>query len=624
MSVTFGKLWLDGDGPGGHSTWRIEAQPHVMIRLKRIFDRAVKSHGEVWLKNTDEICRDLLWFIQRYPLELSDEDFQRIEGAASAFDRRAQMFEQLLGGVLVPQKFDLVLPLREYQSVAAELALRTRGLLIADDVGLGKTVEVIAMLTDPRTRPALIVTLTHLPIQWQREFTKFAPQLRTHIIKKGTPYPLDRLPGKHDFLRPKRQMPDVFITNYHKLSGWVDVLAGMIKTIAFDEVQELRRSDSDKSRAAREIAAKAEFRVGASATPIYNYGGEFFNVIDVLRPDALGTREEFLREWCKGYGQSDQKASISEPKAFGAYLREQGIMIRRTRKDVGRELPDVIKIPTYVECNTKALDEAQDAASELARIILAKDTAWEQRGKASREFDMRMRQATGIGKAPFIAEFIRMLVENGENPVVFAWHRAVYDILMDRLKNLHPVLYTGSESPVQKEESRKAFIEKRAQVLIMSLRSGAGLDGLQGHTHTVVIGELDWSPGVLEQCIGRVHRDGQDESVVCYYLLSDEGSDPVISDVLGIKRQQIEGVRNPDAELVEQLQTDDDHIKRLAESYLKRHQRKLPPTDELPENVIPLVPTGVAACEPPPEDDLEEVVEPPPESDPEPELEGET
>jgi hypothetical protein len=111
---------------------------------------------------------------------------------------------------------------------------------------------------------------------------------------------------------------------------------------------------------------------------------------------------------------------------------------------------------------------------------------------------------------------------------------------------------------------------------------------------------------------------------VVYYLLAEEGSDPVISDVLGLKRQQLEPVRNPDAELVEKLQTDDDHIKRLAESYLKRHQRKLPPTDELPENVIPLVPTGVAACEPPPEDDPEPVVEPLPESDPEPELEGET
>jgi SNF2 family DNA or RNA helicase len=624
MSSTFGKLWLDLDGTGGHPTWRIDARPHVLVRLKRIFDRAVKRGDEVWLKNTDEICRDLLWFIQRYPLEVSDGDLQRIEGGAEAFDRRAETFQAILNGTLTLRKFDLALPMREYQKIAAELALRTHGLLIADDVGIGKTLMGIGMLIQPETRPALIVTLTHLPLQWQRELVKFAPKLRTHIIKSRTPYPLDRLPGKHDFLRPKRQMPDVFITNYHKLTGWVDVFAGMIKTVIFDEGHELRRSASEKYQAAKQIADKAQWRAALTATPIFNYGGEFFNVIDVLRPDALGTREEFLREWCKGYAQREDKASISDPRAFGSYLREQGLMLRRTRRDVGRELPEVVKIPHYIECDSKVLDAAQDAASELARIILAKDTAWEERGKASREFDQRMRQSTGIAKAPFIAEFIRMLVENGERPVLFCWHRAVYDLLMERLKGLHPVLYTGSESPAQKEESRKAFIEGRAQVLIMSLRSGAGLDGLQDHAHTVVFGELDWSPSVLEQCVGRLHRDGQGEAVVVYYLLAEEGSDPVISDVLGLKRQQLEPVRNPDAELVEKLQTDDDHIKRLAESYLKRHQRKLPPTEELPENVIPLVPTGGGAYGSPPEADPEEVVEPPPEADPEPELEGKT
>jgi SNF2 family DNA or RNA helicase len=588
VSITYGKLWLSGDDARAH--WVIDARPHVMVRLKRMFDRAVKSRGEIWIKNTDEICRELQWFMQRFPLEVSEEDLQRIEGGAAAFNRRAETFDGIINGTMEARKFDLALPLREYQRIAADLALRSHGLLIADDVGLGKTAEIIAMLTDPRTRPALIVTLTHLPLQWQREFRKFAPSLMTHVIKARTPYPLDRLPGPHDFIRPKRRFPDVLITNYHKLSGWAEVLAGVVKTIAFDEVQELRRSTSDKSQAAREIAEKADFRVGASATPIYNYGGEFFNVIDVLCPDALGTREEFLREWCKGYGNNQQKASIEDPKAFGTYLREQGIMLRRTRKDVGRELPDIIKVPHYIDCNPKALEEAQDAASELARIILAKDTGWEQRGKASREFDQKMRQATGIGKATFAAEFIRMLVENGENPVCFCWHRAVYDIINEKLKGLHPVMYTGSESPVQKEAAFKEFIEGRSKVFLMSLRSGAGLDGLQGVSHTVVFCELDWSFGVHEQCEGRVLRDGQDEPVVSYYLLADEGSDPIVSEVLGFKRQQIEGVRNPDADLVEKLQGGDDRIKRLAEAYLDRHKRKPVPVEQLPENVIPLRP----------------------------------
>jgi SNF2 family DNA or RNA helicase len=97
---------------------------------------------------------------------------------------------------------------------------------------------------------------------------------------------------------------------------------------------------------------------------------------------------------------------------------------------------------------------------------------------------------------------------------------------MDRLKDYAPALYTGTESSNQKDEARRRFIEGKAPVLIMSLRSGAGLDGLQHHARTVVFGELDWSPGVHDQCAGPLHRDGQSEPVVADYLLADEGVRP--------------------------------------------------------------------------------------------------
>ena len=107
----------------------------------------------------------------------------------------------------------------------------------------------------------------------------------------------------------------------------------------------------------------------------------------------------------------------------------------------------------------------------------------------------------------------------------------------------------------------------------MSLRAGAGVDGLQHHARTVVFGELDWSPGVHEQCIGRIHRDQQSDPVVAYFLIADSGSDPIVADVLGLKREQVERVRDPDGDLVEQLAVDPNHIKRLAEQFLERKGR---------------------------------------------------
>lgn len=185
-----------------------------------------------------------------------------------------------------------------------------------------------------------------------------------------------------------------------------------------------------------------------------------------------------------------------------------------------------------------------------------------------------MRQATGIAKAPYVAEFVRMLLESeSEAKVVLAgWHRAVYDIWLEELKAYQPVLYTGTESERQKEESKRKFIDGLSQVLIISLRSGAGLDGLQySGCRTVVNGELDWSPAVHEQLEGRLDRDGQPGSVLSYYLISDFGSDPVVADVLGVKRQQLEGLRDPDGQRgLARLDTGGAHVKRLAEEFLKR------------------------------------------------------
>ena len=267
-------------------------------------------------------------------------------------------------------------------------------------------------------------------------------------------------------------------------------------------------------------------------------------------------------------------------------------MLRRTRQEVGRELPPLTRVPHYVDAHLGALHEVSAACRELALYILGQGEKPEhllrpvQEGDegdpveassrnsghllASRELSWRLRQATGLAKAPFVADFVRMIVESGERVVLYGWHREVYRIWMERLANLSPVLYTGSETPREKDVAKEDFLAGRARILVMSLRSGAGLDGLQAACRTVVHGELDWAYGVHEQGEGRVYRDGQSDPVLSYFLTTDVGSDPVVMDALGIKREQLEGVRDPNAALVRKLQIDPERVKRLAEAYLQQ------------------------------------------------------
>jgi hypothetical protein len=115
--------------------------------------------------------------------------------------------------------------------------------------------------------------------------------------------------------------------------------------------------------------------------------------------------------------------------------------------------------------------------------------------------------------------------------------------------------------------------------MIMSLRSAPGVDGIQSVCRTVVHGELDWSPGVHEQCDARPHRDGQTDPVASYYLVADSGSDPVVADVLGLKRGQIEGLRDPGGALAERMAADGTHVRRLAEAYLRQRGFPAPQTE---------------------------------------------
>jgi superfamily II DNA or RNA helicase len=545
--------------------WVIACQPHVRIRLKRVFANVDKGqHERLYLSDHPQWCRELAWFLQRFPMAMADEDRAYLEARAAAHEQRERDLATMLGEGYVPQAFELALPPREYQAFAADLLLKSGSLLLADDVGLGKTIVAICTLTDPRARPALVVTLTHLPPQWTAEIQKFAPALRVHTLKRGQPYTLPD------------PFPDVLLVNYAKLSGWADTLAPVIKSIVFDECQELRRDKKDqreltaKYRAAQHLSAHASFRLGLSATPIFNYGSEMFNVFGCISPGALGTKGEFEREWCAGFS-----VRVAQPRAFGSYLRSAGLMLRRTRRDVARELPECQRIPHFVDADLDKLAAVETTARGLAQTILS-DSVEERGAKftAAQELSYLLRQATGVAKARHVAAFVRILLETGERVVLYGWHHEVYDLWALGLMDYKPAFYTGRQSVPQKEESKRRFVAKETPLLIMSLRAGAGLDGLQNVARTVVFGELDWSPAVHDQAIGRLHRDGQAEPVVAYFLLADCGSDPVIADVLGLKRQQSEGIRDPDADIVEQLQVDPHHIRRLAEQYLAAHPQR--------------------------------------------------
>lgn len=566
-TLTFGELRYDTTTP---ASWVLDVEPDTAIDAKRILRQCQQTaSGPIRVDATDDAARTLDWLMMRWPLRMSAADRRRLKKAVRDHKAREQRVRDVLSGAATPidagtDFLTSPVQLRTYQVTARDLIWNTRRLGLFDELGLGKTYECLAVLADPKFRPALAVTKTHLPWQWLKEARAMYPDLRVHIATKATPYDLRDADGRD---------PDLIIMSYSKIAGWHHHLAGRVRTVLFDEVQELRRTGTEKYTGAQHLSQKAHCVVGASATPIMNFSGaETFAIMDAIAPDCLGTPIEFARAWCSDatYGLG-RHSRITDPDALRSRLERRGLWLRRTREQVGIELPPICHVEQYVPANTDVIRNAENAVAEVARLILSNNASRQERWTAAGQLDWQMRQATGVAKAPFVAAFVELLLASTERIVVYAWHRQVHEILAEALKAHHALLYTGTETPIQKQRAVDAFTSGDCRVLIMSVRSGEGLDGLQDIAHVCVFAELDWSAGIHKQCIGRLGRPGQQESTIAYFAVTDSGSDPIVLDVVNLKAMDADSLVNPSQDApADAPSVGADRINALARSILDR------------------------------------------------------
>ena len=504
--------------------WTIKGDPCVTELAKRLFPGCDgRGRGVARFTAHRRIIGDLNWLMLRYPLEVRDTDRARWESALEEAREYAVRREEALRmpptATPPPQVFSgELLP---FQQQGLGFMLSTRRCLLADEMGLGKTVQALAFLATTAAYPAILVVPPHLIRNWQREVERFLSpdgRLRVHVIRGLTPYALPEA--------------DIYIIHYLLLRGWKDVLPGLgFRTVIFDEMQELRRNGTGKYSAASLLSEACENCIGLSGTPIYNHGGEIWNVVNIIDFHFLGDWESFSREWCYGYNT----AVVAKPELLGEYLRSEGLMLRRLKGDVLKELAPKRRLVQEIDWDDAVYRELMAPVARQLQLLRATDDP-SRRAIIEDAISQTQRQATGIAKAPFVCAFVRALLEGGEKVLLMAHHHAVMDIYKKELKAFRPRFITGRETDRQKDEAAAAFMSEKTDLLCISLRSASGLN-LQRAT-CVVFGELDWSPAVHSQAEDRAHRIGQQDSLLCYYLVSPKGSDRDMQDALGLKVSQ--------------------------------------------------------------------------------------
>jgi SNF2 family DNA or RNA helicase len=425
----------------------------------------------------------------------------------------------------------------DYQWQTAETVLRRmRGrAVLADEVGLGKTIEAGLVLSELRMRNladrVLVVVPPGLAQQWREELErKFA--LPTTMVGQAGWDAGSCHPVLIASLATARREP---LRSVLTRAPW--------DAIIVDEAHRLRNPRSASGRLARALSAR--YLLLLTATPVENRLQDLYELVSLVAPGLLGTPAQFRTQ--HGSGVSAIPRNVAELRA-----RTREVMVRHRRSEVSVMLPQrlaetVVVTPSpeetalYAGIAKRIREEARDAPQSrrltlrsLARLAGSSPAAvaptlvkvgWE---------DLGQQAAAVAGTSKFAELAARLRGAVPEKVLVFTAFRQTLNALASELSNqgIPAAVYHGSLARGDKEKAISAFRDD-VPVLLSTESAGEGRN-LQ-FCHMMVNVDLPWNPLQIEQRLGRLHRVGQTRDVVLTNLVARDTIEQRILHVLETK-----------------------------------------------------------------------------------------
>jgi SNF2 family DNA or RNA helicase len=468
----------------------------------------------------------------------------------------------------------------EYQMQAARTVLRRMQgrAILADEVGLGKTIEAGLVLSELRmrglARAVLVITPAGLVDQWREELDrKFA--LPSVLARSGEPF------GASGPTEPAAGVGEGPVVLASLAAARRDPLRSELTArewdmVVVDEAHRVRNARTASGRLARGL--RTRYLLLLSATPVENRLEDLFELVSLVSPGLLGTAAEFRRRH-GGTGQAkSQPQATSQTQATSqapaqsdsgtragatagvrnvAELRDRTrqVMVRHRRSEVEVMLPQRLAETVLV---TPDDDEAALYAAVAARVRREARTATPSRMLALRSLtrlagsspaaltptlakvgwtDLAGRAgAVGVtSKIRVLVELLRRRLAAEEKVVVFTAFRPTLDALAGALSRagIGAAVYHGGLARADKERVIADFRD-RAPVLLTTESAGEGRN-LQ-FCHVMANVDLPWNPMQIEQRLGRLHRVGQKHDVVLTNLV---GRGTIEERILGVLEQKI-------------------------------------------------------------------------------------
>lgn len=430
----------------------------------------------------------------------------------------------VLGGTLEP-----------FQWAGVRYVLAARRAFLADEQGLGKTVEALAALEADGAFPALVVCPASLKLNWQREAARWLPHRSVAVVEGRVAVP------------PRA---DVLILNYELVATQRDMLARRRpRALVLDESHYCKNPQAKRTRAVRRLAEglpQDALRLALTGTPVLNHAEELISQLRVLgRLEDFGSGARFRAQF---------RGSLTEERLHW-HLRRR-CFVRRRKSEVLPQLPDKRQVVVPVALsNTREYRLAEDDViawlreqpldlSELNAKIAAT-----LRAQRLAQLGTLQRLAAR-GKLSAALAWIHDFLESGEPLVVFARHVEVQQAVLERFPDALHLL--GADSVEAREATVRRFQgegrpadaggDGDAPPLIVCATRVAAQGITLTRASNVAFLELEWTPAMHDQAEDRCHRIGQKDAVTAWYLLAAGTIDETMARLIARKRGLVSAV----------------------------------------------------------------------------------
>lgn len=423
------------------------------------------------------------------------------------------------------------------------------GACLADDMGLGKTIQIISFILLQRSKQQhntnLVVVPTSLLFNWQAEVAKFAPS-----IKLFTHYGANRIKDSKDF-----DQHEIILTTYGMMLSDINMLkAYHFNYIFLDESQAIKNPDSQRYKAARLLQSRN--KIVLTGTPIENNTFDIYGQLSFACPGLLGSKQFF-----KDIYSTPIDRFQNSKRARELQHKISPFILRRTKKEIAKELPEKTEMVIYCEMGTEQRTvynayekELRDYLNEKTEDDVAKNSMHVLTGLTKlRQIcnsPSLLKEDEHLGDA---SSKIETLVEHIENKspehkiLVFSQFVSMLDLIKTELtkRNISFEYLTGKTK--NRAASVNAFQDnKDVRVFLISLKAGGTGLNLTEADYVYIVDPW-WNPAVENQAIDRCYRIGQEKNVIAVRLICPDTIEEKIMKLQDSKRKLVNDLIKTDS-----------------------------------------------------------------------------